>query len=130
MLKIEFIGTIGRDAEEKEINGSYVTSFTACHTEKWKDKNTGEKKEKVFWVKCEKWANSQSKLVDFLKKGAKVYCSGMPIAKAYISNGGESVGQQGIRIKDIEITKFAENNTPQQQPEKAQEQGGGDDLPF
>ena len=50
--RCEFIGRVGRDPECRSMgNGSPVVNISLGVTDKWKDKNTGEKKERTEWVK-------------------------------------------------------------------------------
>lgn len=83
MLKIEVIGNLGADAVIQSGNGSKFVSFRCAHTEKWVDAN-GQPKEETKWIDCI-WNNIDSKLVQFLKAGVKVWMRGHLRARVYSS---------------------------------------------
>ena len=53
MLQIQFIGTLGADAEKKVAteNGSKFTTFRAAHNDVWKD-DAGDEHTRTIWVDC------------------------------------------------------------------------------
>lgn len=76
--KVQLIGNLGADPEVRSFdNGGKVCNLRLATTEKWKDKNTGEKREKTEWHQI---AIFQEGLVGvcekYLKKGSKVYIEG------------------------------------------------------
>lgn len=73
-----FIGHLGADPEVRSFqNGGRVANLRIAVTEKWKDKNTGERKEATEWVSV---AIMQDGLVgvaeQYLRKGSKVFVQG------------------------------------------------------
>ena len=73
-----FIGNLGADPEVRSFqNGGRVANLRIAVTEKWKDKNTGERKEATEWVSV---AILQDGLVgvaeQYLRKGSKVFVQG------------------------------------------------------
>lgn len=73
-----FIGNLGADPEIRSFqNGGRVANLRLAVTEKWKDKNTGERKEATEWVSV---AIMQDGLVSvaeqYLRKGSKVFVQG------------------------------------------------------
>lgn len=72
-----FIGRLGRDPETKYLpNGDAVTNFSIAVGESWKDKDSGEKKETVEWVRCTAWRKLGEICGEYLKKGGQVFVSG------------------------------------------------------
>jgi single-strand DNA-binding protein len=76
--KVLIIGNLGADPEIRNFPaGGRVLSLSVATSENWKDKNTGERREKTEWhsVSCFD-ENSISYAESYLKKGSKVYCEG------------------------------------------------------
>ena len=76
--KVILVGNLGRDPESRSFqNGGKVVNLRIATSESWKDRNTGEKKEKTEWhsvaIFNEGLANVAEK---YLRKGSKVYIEG------------------------------------------------------
>lgn len=76
--KVILIGNLGRDPESRAFqNGGKVVNLRIATSESWKDRNTGERKEKTEWhsvaIFNEGLANVAEK---YLRKGSKVYIEG------------------------------------------------------
>ena len=76
--KILLIGRLGADPEIKQmINGKSVARLSLATSQSWKDKNTGEKKEKTEWHRIVVFNEGLVNVVQqYLKKGAQVYIEG------------------------------------------------------
>jgi single-strand DNA-binding protein len=72
------IGNLGKDPEIRTFqNGGRVAHFSLATTESWKDKKTGERKEKTEWHQVAIMAEGLVTVAEkYLKKGAKVYVKG------------------------------------------------------
>jgi single-strand DNA-binding protein len=72
-----FIGNMGADPESRSMgNGDSVTNFRIACTEKWKDKNTGESKEKTEWVSCTAYRGLAEIVAQYGHKGMKCFVQG------------------------------------------------------
>ena len=73
--KVLLIGRLGADPEIKQmINGKSVARISLATSQSWKDKNTGEKKEKTEWHRIVVFNEGLVNVVQqYLKKGAQVY---------------------------------------------------------
>ena len=72
-----FIGNLGADPEIRSLNsGDKVANLRLAVSERWKDKNTGERKEKTEWVSVVVFGNLVSVIENYVKKGSKLYVSG------------------------------------------------------
>jgi single-strand DNA-binding protein len=75
--KVIIVGTLGQDPELKFMNnGNAVVNFSVATSEKWKDKNTGEKKELTEWHRACIFGKLAEIAGQYLKKGSKVYLEG------------------------------------------------------
>ena len=76
--KVILIGRLGADPEIKQmVNGKSVARLSLATNQSWKDKNTGEKKEKTEWHRIVVFNEGLVNVVQqYLKKGAQVYVEG------------------------------------------------------
>ena len=76
--KVLLIGRLGADPEIKQmVNGKSVARFSLATSNTWKDKNTGEKKEKTEWHRIVIFNEGLVKVIQqYVKKGAQVYVEG------------------------------------------------------
>ena len=76
--KVLLIGRLGADPEIKQmVNGKSVARFSLATSNTWKDKNTGEKKEKTEWHRIVIFNEGLVNVVQqYVKKGAQVYIEG------------------------------------------------------
>jgi len=95
--KVLLIGRLGNDPEIKQMqNGKSVARLSVATSESWKDKNTGEKKEKTEWHRVVIFNEGLVSVVQkYLKKGAQVYIEGQLNTNKYTdSNGQEKYSTQ------------------------------------
>jgi len=76
--KVLLIGRLGADPEIKQmVNGKNVARISLATSQSWKDKNTGEKKEKTEWHRIVIFNEGLVNVVQqYLKKGSQVYIEG------------------------------------------------------
>lgn len=76
--KAIIVGNLGRDPEVKSFpNGGRVVSLNIATSETWKDKATGEKKERTEWHRVSIFNEALGKIAEqYLKKGSTVYIEG------------------------------------------------------
>ena len=76
--KVLLIGRLGADPEIKQmVNGKSVARLSLATSNTWKDKNTGEKKEKTEWHRVVIFNEGLANVVkQYLKKGSQVYIEG------------------------------------------------------
>tara|TARA_B100000989_G_scaffold109670_2_gene80475 strand:- start:2802 stop:3260 length:459 start_codon:yes stop_codon:yes gene_type:complete len=89
--KVLLIGRLGNDPEIKQMtNGKNVARLSIATSETWKDKNSGEKKEKTEWHRVVIFNEGLVNVVQqFLKKGAQVYIEGQIQTTKYTDNNGQ-----------------------------------------
>ena len=76
--KVLLIGRLGADPDIKQmVNGKSVARLSLATSQSWKDKNTGEKKEKTEWHRIVVFNEGLVNVVQqYLKKGAQIYVEG------------------------------------------------------
>ena len=76
--KVLLIGRLGADPEIKQmVNGKNVARISLATSQTWKDKNTGEKKEKTEWHRIVVFNEGLVNVIQqYLKKGSQIYIEG------------------------------------------------------
>ncbi len=76
--KVQLIGRLGADPEVKQmVNGKNVARLSIATSQSWKDKSTGERKEKTEWHRVVIFNEGLINIIQqYLKKGANVYLEG------------------------------------------------------
>lgn len=87
--KVILVGNLGKDPEIRSFpNGGRVANFSIATSESWKDKATGEKKERTEWHRISVTNDALVGVVErYLKKGAKVYIEGQLETRKYEKDG-------------------------------------------
>ena len=89
--KVLLIGRLGNDPEIKQMsNGKNVARLSVATSESWKDKNSGERKEKTEWHRVVIFNEGLVGVVQqYLKKGSQVYIEGQIQTTKYTDNNGQ-----------------------------------------
>ncbi|RZV33133.1 MAG: single-stranded DNA-binding protein [Chromatiales bacterium] len=75
--KVIVVGNLGGDPETRYMpSGSAVTNMTVATNESWKDKQTGEQKERTEWHKVAMFGRLAEIAAEYLRKGSQVYIEG------------------------------------------------------
>ncbi len=88
--KVILIGNLGRDPEVRRMNsGDSVVSFSLATTESWRDKATGERKDRTEWHNIVIFNENLGKIAEqYCKKGSKVYLEGQLQTREYTDKDG------------------------------------------
>jgi len=85
-----FIGNLGADPETRSFqNGNKVTNLRLAISEKWKDRDSGERKEKTQWVSVAVFGPLADIAENYLRKGSKVYVSGKFTTRKWQDKSGQ-----------------------------------------
>lgn len=89
--KAELIGNLGKDPEIRSFqNGGRAAALTVATSESWKDKTTGERKERTEWHRVSIMSDGLVNVVEkYLKKGAKVYIEGKLETRKWTDKDGQ-----------------------------------------
>ncbi len=89
--KVILIGNLGRDPEVRSLNdGSSVVNLSLATSESWKDKTTGERKEKTEWHRVVIFNENLIKVAqNYLKKGSKIYVEGQLQTRKWTDQSGQ-----------------------------------------
>jgi single-strand DNA-binding protein len=141
------VGRLGRDPETRYLNdGRAVTNFSVATSEEWKDKNTGEKKEKTEWHKISVFGPLATVCGKYLSKGRQVYVEGKLQTRTWDKDGVKQYSTE-IVANDVQFlgdktqaAAPAPVSADYAQPQEVADQMGGvivedfrgkeSDLPF
>ena len=87
--KVILVGNLGKDPEVKLVGDKEVANLSLATSESWKDKATGEKKERTEWHRVVVWNEHLiSVCKNYLKKGSKIYLEGQIQTRKWVDNMG------------------------------------------
>ncbi len=89
--KVILVGNLGRDPEIRSFqNGGRVANLSVATSESWKDRATGERKEKTEWHRVAIFNDRLVEVVEkYLKKGSKVYIEGQLETRKWTDQQGQ-----------------------------------------
>ncbi|MDO5647268.1 single-stranded DNA-binding protein [Paracoccus sp. (in: a-proteobacteria)] len=89
--KVILVGNLGRDPEIRTFqNGGKVANLRIATSENWKDRNTGERREKTEWHSVAITSEGLVNVVErYLKKGSKVYIEGQLETRKWQDQSGQ-----------------------------------------
>ena len=143
--KVLLIGRLGADPEIKEmVNGKSVARLSLATSQSWKDKNTGEKKDKTEWHRIVVFNEGLVNVVkQYLKKGAQIYVEGQISTRKWKD---ESTGQDKYSTEVViqgynssltmlgsgnsSISSNQDNNQSIENTSQASQNDLDDEIPF
>ena len=101
--KVILIGNLGKDPEVRHSqDGKAIVSFSLATSENWRDKATGERKEKTEWHRVVIFNEGLAKIAEqYLKKGAKIYVEGQLQTRKYTNKDGIDVYSTEVVLQNF-----------------------------
>jgi single-strand DNA-binding protein len=116
--KVIIIGNLGQDPETRYMpNGDAVCNISVATSESWKDKQTGEAKEKTEWHRIVMFRGLGETAGQYLKKGSKVYLEGKLQTRKYDKDGQTHYSTEIIADK-LEFLSPKSESAPAQQSQR------------
>ena len=117
--KVMIIGNLGADPEIRHSSdGSAIANLSVGVSEKWRDKSTGEQKQKTEWAKVVLFGKLAEVAGEYLRKGSQVYIEGQLRTRKWTDNAGVEkytteivVGMNGV----MQMLGGKQESKPQQQ---------------
>ncbi len=141
--KVMLIGRLGADVELNHLaSGNAIAKFQLATSRRWKDKQSGEKKEETEWHRITFFGRTAEVCAEYLKKGSQIYIEGRIKTDKYEKNGVDtySTGIIGDRMnmlgmKNNSDSQGTQQNKPpyaqqKQQPVANNQEDFDDDVPF
>jgi single-strand DNA-binding protein len=132
--KVQLIGSLGRDPELRSFpSGDQLATISLATTEKWKDKDTGEKREHTEWHRVTFFGGLAGIVGKYLSKGSLVYVEGSIKSRKYTDKDGVEKFSFDIKASDMKMLGGRQQSgdsrpaTPSQGAKPAPKGGGGGD---
>ncbi len=135
--KVMIIGNLGKDPEVRHTqDGKAVASFTVATTDKWKDKQTGQQREKTEWHRVIAFNRLAEICDEYLHKGKQVYVEGRLRTRSWEKDG---ITRYTTEIEAVTIQMLGNQESGHHQNQSYNQnhgQSGGyqqpsdDDIPF
>lgn len=135
--KAILVGNVGADPEIRRLqNGNAIANLRIATSEQWRDKNTGERKERTEWHSVVVVTEGLVKVVEqYVKKGAKLYIEGQLQTRKWQDQSGNDRYSTEIILQGFNavLTMLdGPGDKPQQQtaPRQTMREEMADDLPY
>jgi len=130
--KVILVGNLGRDPEIRTLNsGDRVANFTMATSESWRDRTSGERRERTEWHRVVIFNDNLVKVAEnYLKKGSKVYIEGALQSRKFNDQSGAERTTTEVVLQKFrgELTMLDGKNEGGQGGGSSG--GGGDDYGF
>lgn len=130
--KVIAIGNLGADPETRYLpSGAAVTNFNMAVSEQWKDKQTGEQKERTEWIKVEVWGKAAEACAEYLRKGSQCYVEGKLQTDKWEDNNGVERWTTKVRADNVQFLGGRGDGGSRPAPAPAPKPDDfDDDIPF
>ena len=131
--KVTLIGNLGKDPDiRKTSDGREIANFSIATSESWKDKNTGEKKEKTEWHRVVVFKEGLVNVIkSYVKKGSKLYIEGQLQTRKWVDSSGNEKYSTEIVLQGFNTALILLDNTkPIESKEFNQTNDEFDEIPF
>jgi single-strand DNA-binding protein len=104
--KVILIGNLGRDPEIKQMqSGGSIANLSIATSETWRDKASGERKEKTEWHRVVVFSEGLVRIVEqYLKKGSKVYIEGQLETRKWQDKDGQDKYSTEVVLRNFGST--------------------------
>ena len=143
--KVILVGNLGQDPDIKSLNsGNKVANLSLATSEQWKDRASGERKERTEWHRVVIWDDKLIEFAEkFLRKGSKVYTEGELSTRKWQDQSGNDrytteivlrrFRGELIALDPAKTAAISPHNAAKAngyQPDPAQQQPLDDEIPF
>lgn len=138
--KVILVGNLGADPDTRYMpSGGAVTNLSVATSESWKDKQTGEQKERTEWHKVAMFGRLAEISAEYLRKGSQVYIEGKIRTRKWQDKDGNDRWTTEIIADEMQMLggrgggapardgSYSQDNAPQKAAEPAD---FDDDIPF
>lgn len=102
--KVILVGNLGSDPEVKYMpNGNAVANVSIATTESWKDKQTGEQKDRTEWHRAVFFRRLAEIAGEYLKKGSQVYVEGKLQTRKWQDKNGADHYTTEVIVNDMQM---------------------------
>lgn len=139
--KVILLGNVGKDPETRAMpSGGSVANLSLATSESWKDKDTGEKKEKTEWHHLVCFGKGADILAQYVRKGSQLYVEGKLRTRKWTDKNGAERYTTEVVVDEFQLLGGKPENRTQPPAAAPVAAGGGggatergfedDDIPF
>ena len=139
--KVTLIGNLGRDPEIRTTNdGREIANFSIATSETWKDKMTGEKKDKTEWHRVVCFSEGLVRVIkNYVKKGTKLYIEGQLQTRKWVDNDNQEKYTTEVVLQNFNSTLILLDSRGEAAPNQPSSQNNNptfdnsdldDEIPF
>ena len=141
--KVILVGNLGADPETRYMpSGSAVTNLSVATSESWKDKQTGEQKERTEWHKVAMFNRLAEIAAEYLRKGSQVYIEGKLRTRKWQDRDGNDRWTTEVIADEMQMLggrgggggsapmSSGQDSGPPSAPPQAGPDDFDDDIPF
>ena len=142
--KVIIVGNLGGDPETRYMpSGSAVTNLTVATNESWKDKQTGEQKDRTEWHKVAMFNRLAEVAAEYLRKGSQVYIEGKLRTRKWQDKNGQDRWTTEIIADEMQMLggrggsgggsapmSSGQDSGPPNSPPQSGPDDFDDDIPF
>ncbi len=134
--KVILIGRLGQDPEVVSMNtGGKIVKFSLATSERWKDRSTGEQKERTEWHRIVIFNEHLAKIAEqYLKKGSNIYIEGQLKTRKWKDQNGVEKYTTEIELAnfrgELKLLDKRGDNDGQQSSNSNNHNNNDDDIPF
>ena len=140
--KVILVGNLGQDPDVKYMpSGSAVANVSLATTDSWKDKQTGEQKDRTEWHKVAMFGRLAEIAAEYLRKGSQVYIEGRLRTRKWQDQSGNDRYTTEIVADEMQMlggrsgagAPAMSDSRPSAPPPQQSSNAGGDfddDIPF
>ncbi len=134
--KVILVGRLGRDPEVRYTpSGVAVANFSMATSEEWKDKDSGEKKERTEWHRIVAWRRLGEICGEYLRKGSQIYIEGKLQTRDWEDRDGNKrytteIVAQSMQMLDSPAREGKAQSEEERYPVEEPISIPEDDIPF
>ena len=138
--KVIIVGNLGADPETRYMpSGSAVTNLSVATSEQWKDKQSGEQKERTEWHKVAMFNRLAEIAAEYLRKGSQVYIEGKLRTRKWQDRDGNDRWTTEVIADEMQMlgsrggggsAPMASGSGPSSAPPQPPADDFDDDIPF
>ncbi len=139
--KVIVVGNLGQDPDTRYMpSGSAVTNITVATNESWKDKQTGEQKDRTEWHKVAMFGRLAEIAAEYLRKGSQVYIEGKLRTRKWQDKQGNDRYTTEIVADEMQMlggrggagggAPMSDDRPPPSPPPQGSSDDFDDDIPF
>lgn len=129
--KVILVGNLGSDPEVRNLpSGGKVVNLSVATSERWKDRNTGEQREKTEWHRVVIFSEGLARVAEsYLRKGSKVYIEGQLQTRKWQDQSGQDKYSTEVALQNFNSSMVLLDGPGggdnRQQEQRPSDNGGG-----